>query len=247
MKPWSILAFLLLLLAPPSVQAQRTLELVTFDYPPYIIEENGQAKGPVVDAIREIFKRMHQGTTIRFYRSQRALLLMEMAKVDGMFTLKKTPERDQSMLFPGEALLEQEYVIFVPRDSKLNFDGNLASLQNITLGVAEKVSYGARFDTAVAQGAFPHLEVAYSFELNFKKLLAGRMDALISSRTMGTAMLRRLGGLEQCKVIGPPVEVVPSYFAFSRRLGNEELAKQFDTVVRAMKKDGSLKQLLELQ
>lgn len=247
MKHWFISALLLLVPTPMNAQAQRTLDLATFDYPPYMVEENEQAKGPVVDAIQEIFRRMRLGTNIRFYRSQRALLLMEMAKVDGMFTLKKSPEREQSMLFPNESLLEQEYVIFVPRDSRLNFDGNLASLRNVTLGVAEKVSYGQRFDTAVAQGAFLHLEVAYSFELNFKKLLAGRMDALISSRTMGLAMLRRLGGLDQCKVIGPPVEVVPSYLAFSRKPGNDELARQFDTIVRSMKKDGSLKRLLELQ
>lgn len=214
------------------------LRLVTLEYPPYIMQDATGAKGLVIDLVREVFARMNRPINVEFYPWVRATALVEAGLADAIFTIKPTPQREERMIFPREAILTQDFVFFVRKDSPYRFNGDLQSLATARIGVVLNTSYSKRFDTAAAQGAFFRIEAASSYELNFRMLLARRVDAVICSRLVGWRYLEGMSGAEQAMVSGPPVETTVSYLAFSRKPGAEQLAATFDQVVAKMKADG---------
>ncbi|MET0268152.1 MAG: transporter substrate-binding domain-containing protein [Duganella sp.] len=223
---------------------QRPLVLVSFDYPPYMEVHPGQPPGGMmVELVNTIFARMGRPVDLQFYPLARSLSLIDTPLADGFFTIKKTEEREQKYHFPREPLLTQDFVIFVRANSRLDFRGDVSELADTTLGVVNKVSYGAIFDAAANRGVFNRLEVAQTYEANFRKLLAGRMDALVSSRIMGVAVLKRLQALDKVKVVGPPIETTQSYLVFNRSTVAPELVGEFDQTLSIMRKDGSLKKI----
>ncbi|MET0323435.1 MAG: transporter substrate-binding domain-containing protein [Duganella sp.] len=229
-------------LPPPA--PPKALVLVSFDYPPYMEAVPGQPPhGMVVELVNTIFARMGQPVEMQFYPLARSITLIDTPLADGFFTIKKTAARELKYLFPKEPLLNQDFVVFVRAGSPLAFKGDVAELANVRLGIVNTVSYGVVFDAAAARGVFRKLEVAQTYEANFRKLLAGRMDALVSSRIMGAATLRRLHAQDKVKVVGPPIETTQSYLVFNRQTVAPDVAAAFDQTVSAMRRDGTLRKI----
>lgn len=228
----------------PAAAETRPLTVVSFDYPPFMEALPGEApSGMMVELVNRVFERMGQPIKMEFYPLGRSLSLIDTPLADAFFTIKKTDERELKYLFTKEPVLTQEFVIFVRADSPLEFKGDIHVLANTTLGVVNKVSYGATFDDAARRGVFSKLEVAPSYESNFKKLLARRMDALVCSRVMGMALLKRLNAEGQARVSGPPFEITQSYLIFNRHTVDPGIAAEFDKALVALRKDGSLRKL----
>ncbi|WP_026259383.1 substrate-binding periplasmic protein [Uliginosibacterium gangwonense] len=228
-----------------NAEQQPPLRLVTLDYPPYIMQDANGAKGVVVDLVREVFARMNRQINIEFYPWVRATALVEAGVADAIFTIKPTPQREAYMIFPRESILAQDYVFFIRKDSPYRFNGDFQSLATARIGVVLHTSYSSRFDTAAAQGVFNRIDAASSYELNFRMLLAHRVDAVICSRLVGWQYLVGMQGADQAMVSGPPVETTVSYLAFSRKPGAEQLAAQFDQIVAKMKADGSFADIMQ--
>jgi polar amino acid transport system substrate-binding protein len=232
------------MLASGAALAQPApVRLATQHYPPYINVLDGQPEGAVVDVVREAFRRTGYPLRFEVYPWSRALALVQVAQVDGLFTIKKTPERERSLRFPRQPVLQQDYVFFVRRDAGLRFDGNFAALTPARIGVVMNTSYGNRFDEALAQGVFPRVEKAPSYDAVFGMLLSGRVDATICSREVAYEILRRLDPGSAIIEAGPPAETAFSYLVFARSKHTEALAEAFDAAIESMQRDGSFARL----
>lgn len=217
------------------------LRVVGFPYPPFMaLDERGKPAGPMVELVSEAFRRMGQSASIELLPLARALLQVETGDAAAMFTVKKTPEREAKYLFSSEPVLFQDYVIFVASDSTLAFRGDLNTLSMSSIGVVAGTSYGAIFDAAARQGTFKKLELTGSHEANFRKLLAGRMDAVVCSRAVGVEILRQLQATRRVKISGPPIETTQSHVMFNKGVATPQLVARFDQAVRAMRREGLL-------
>lgn len=237
---------LLLALSLGAAQAcaqDAALRLVCFDYPPFMEEEGGVGKGVAVEVIREAFVRMKRPITIEFMPPLRGYQQLLSGQADGMFTMKKTPERESATIFSKEPLLVQDFVFMASTQSRLEFNGKLEELADVSIGVVNQGSYGAVFDAAAQSGMFKRLEKSPDFMTNFRKLIARRMDAVVTSRVAGLAILKKLGAHQKFKVIGPPIETTQSYLIFHKKPDNRALADEFDRTLAAMKKDGSIRRI----
>jgi polar amino acid transport system substrate-binding protein len=78
--------------------------------------------------VSEVFTRIGKQAQITLYPMNRGLSLIANHQVDGLFPLKKTPERDLAMVYPTQPLLVQDYVFFVRKDSPWKFNGKLESI-----------------------------------------------------------------------------------------------------------------------
>lgn len=226
-----------------NAQAEaRQLTLVSFDYPPLMEAASSQkpASGMAVDIVVEAFQRMAVPVRIVFYPLARGLAMLESGQADGIFTIKKNPEREARFLFPARPLLSQDYVIFVRKDSKLVFDGDITSLENVSLGILNRAYYGPVFDAALQAGLFKKLDIANSHKGNFQKLLAHRTDAVICSRIVGNSLLKQLNAEGNVIVSGPVLDTAPSYIMFNRLSITPEFVRQFDMTIAAMQSDGTL-------
>lgn len=232
------------LLGPPA-RAQQTvaapMRVVGFVYPPFMYpDERNAPAGPMVEVVTEALRRMGQPAKIELLPLARALQQVESGEAAAMFTVKKTPQREAQYAFSGEPLLIQEYVIFVAQDSTLAFRGDLGVLAMSSVGVVGATSYGAIFDVAAQQGVFKKLEISSSHEANFRKLLAGRMDAIVCSRAVGVEILRQLQATGRVKISGPPIETTQSYLMFNKAAATPQLMAGFDHAIRSMRQQGLL-------
>lgn len=222
-----------------TVLAQsKPLVLLTFDYPPFIVQDAKAPTGMMIEVVSEAFKRAGKPIKFEFYPLPRGLQMLEAGEGDALFTLKKTPEREAKFVFSQEPVLAQDYVFFVPKDSNIAFNGDLKTMSNATIGVVSKVSFGSVFDKAAEAGVFKKLDVAQTYETNFKKLLAKRTDAVVCSRVVGLTILKGLNASQEAKVSGPPIETAQSYIMFNKKVGADVVAA-FDKAIAAMRKDGT--------
>ena len=241
---WSLVLTSFLLIFPlPCMAADTALKLATLEYPPYITNTAQGAKGLAVDIVNTAFSRIGQPIMIEFFPVARGQIRVLNGEADGYFSIKKTPERVQDMLFTQKALMTQDYVFFVRKDSGWRFTGSFDSLENARIGVVIATSYGSRFDDAVRAGTLAKPEQVNTHESNFRKLLAGRVDAVICSRLVGLYYLGLLNGLNDVEISGPTVETTVSYLAFTRKKDYTALSLQFDQALERMEQDGTLKHL----
>lgn len=234
----------LLLFCQPGLAAGVRLRLATLEYPPYIINTTQGASGLTVEIVRSVFARMHQPVAIEFFPISRGQSMLRDGSVDGFFSIKKTPEREKSYLFPQQPLMRQDYVFFVRKHSRWHFSGHLPDLAQARIGIVHNTSYGQRFDLAAKDGVFRRLDATSSHEMNFRKLLAGRIDIIICSRLVGVYYLNAMGQASQVSISGPVVETAVSYIAFSRKKKFQALSRRFDQTIEAMERDGSIDKLI---
>lgn len=246
MPRWTVfIAFLLALVGTPCVADGQPLQLATLEYPPYITQLNQQPQGFVVDIVKTAFARIGQPIQIEFFPIARGQVRLLNGQADAFFSIKKTAEREQTMLFAQTPLMRQDYVFFVRKGSPWRFDGRFESLAGASVGVVSATSYGGRFDAAVQAGSFPRLEPVTTHETNFRKLIAGRVDTVICSRLVGLYYLGLLDGLDAVEVSGPVVETTQSHLAFTRQKDYTALARQFDEALERMEQDGTIRRLLD--
>lgn len=235
---------LALLLPAFGWAAEPPVRLATLEYPPYIVQTEQGAQGLSVDIVKTAFARIGRSTQIEFYPIARGQHMLLAGEVDGFFSIKKTPEREKTMLFSQKPLISQDYVFFVRKHSHWRFNGQFASIAKANIGIVYATSYGSRFDSAVQSGQLTKLDSATDYAMTFRKLLAGRVDTVICSRLVGMAYLKAMGKLNEVEITGPPVETTFSYLAFTRQRDNTALAQQFDQAMDSMQRDGTLQRLL---
>ena len=239
-----VLALVLCTSCLSAIAGSAPLRLATLKYPPYITETKAGAQGLVVDVVEAAFARIGQPIQIEFFPIARGQVRLLNGQADAFFSIKKTAEREQTMLFTRKPLMTQDYVFFVRKGSSLRFNGSFDSMTDTKIGVAIATSYGGRFDAAAQAGTFKRLESVTNHETNFRKLIAGRIDAVICSRLVGLYYLDRLAARKKVAISGPVIETTLSYLAFSRQQDFSTLAARFDEALEAMERDGSLERML---
>lgn len=201
-----------------------SLALDTKSNPPRVIGE-GTALDPLrpgvsIEVLCEAAARAGLSLTFKRVPWARALHLVEHDRVDGVFHVSFTPERQAAMVFPTEdgqpdperALFHQSYMLYVRRDGTVKWDGvTLAGLGDRAVGATRGYAVVAQLraaDIAVEEEEEPGA--------NFRKLLAGRIAAVAELEGIADAIVAAgdLGG--QVRKLAGPLVRKPYYLVFSR-------------------------------
>lgn len=236
------LAFAVLFLS--SAVVSDKLKLVSFQYPPYIFQdENGTVTGIVYDVVQEVFDRLGYASSTRIYAWPRSLELVKVGEADAIYTAYKNPEREQFLDYSNSVIMPQEVVFFVHEDSDIDFDGDLTKLKGRRIATVREISYGSIFDRAIEKGVV-QVEPATLLEQSVLKFAAGRVDMIISNKYTAYAMFRKLGLQGKFKELNTPVQKVPSYIAFSKENELTNIRNEFDRVFDEVVKDGTYDKLI---
>lgn len=225
-----------LLLGTPAWSAE--LSLVTLEFPPYEYAAGGEVKGAAVEIVKETFKRMGQPVTIKVLPWARAIKMIEDGDADAIFTAYKTPEREAFADYSKEVVMPQIVSLFVKKDSKISFDGDLAKLSTFKFGTVRSLSYGEKLDTALKTKVLGNNEEVAEGEPNFRKLLEGRVDIVPSNKYVAVDILNKLRRTDDVKELAPEVQNVPSYIAFSKKRNLAAVRDKFDETLKSMKTQG---------
>jgi polar amino acid transport system substrate-binding protein len=222
-----------------SMAHADALVLVAADSIPTAYVENGKKIGLLVDLVQEAFQRAGVVVDIQIMPWARCLAEVKAGKVDGIFSVYKTRERQEFLTYTDEVLITQVQALFVRKDSAITFDGDLGKLGGLRIGVINQTSYGPRLDAALEAGLFKKVDVGNSVSANLGKLLADRVDVIPSYRHVALDSARTLGAAALVKELAPAIESIPSYLAFTNKRDFERVSLAYNQALRAMKKDGT--------
>jgi polar amino acid transport system substrate-binding protein len=232
-----LLAAALLLGAAPGWAEHYSF--ATFSFPPYEFEQDGAPRGIAVDLVAEAMHRLGYGLEVRIYPWARALDEARRGKVSAIFTAYRTGERERYLDYSHEVLVPQTVALFARKGRAVDYRGDLLGLAEFTIGAVNSMSYGSRFDAAVADGVLRHIELANDSELNMRRLLAGRVDLLVSNVAVARYLLAQDERGDQVQEIDPPLEQVPSYLCFTKAVDLSGLRDAIDRTLVAMRDDGT--------
>jgi len=223
----------------------KTLNLVTFEYPPYEYSENGKLKGMAVEVVKLIFKELEIDITIEVLPWARAIKYIEHGERDAIFTAYKNPVREKFADYSTEVLMPQIVSFFVRKGSPIVFDGDFNKLSKHSIGVVRKISYGQKLDLAIKNGIFKRVEQVNDVTQNFRKLIKGRIDIIPNSKYGGYHILNKLDQEDEVDELLLNIQSVPSFIAFSKKRNLKDIRDKFDVILKRLKNDGSYLQILQ--
>ena len=122
----------------------------------------------------------------------------------------------------------------------------LEDLKGIHIGVTRGYSYGEEFDNAVKSGELK-VQIVRKDELNFKKILAGRIDIFPYNKRAGYYMLRQLFQAEDAILLTyhqKPISSFTLHLLFSKNIESKRYLKLFNEGLKRLKASGKYDQYL---
>ena len=236
------IAFFILLLAISSnVFANETVRLAIGDWAPYTSATDAKSK-ILENVVAEAFKLEGIDVLYEYFPWKRSYTLAKSGEFDGTFPWAKTEEHLKDFYIHKIFLIKDEGVFFhlknVPFEWNVLEDLNKYAV-GVTLGYKEERIYKKR---GINAQAVP------SEDLNFKKILARRIDVYQTSKIVGYATINRIFTPEDAKLFtNHPKPAVKNefYILFSKNTPNgQNLANKFDSGLKKLKESGSYDQII---
>lgn len=168
-------------------EARQHLDISVGDWPPFFVEaEPGQ--GSVARLVRDIFAEEGYTVTFHFLPWKRAYREAATGNHHATAIWMYASERENDFTY-SDPVMKERFVMFHRKDQPLEWN-QLSDLSGLQIGTSIGYSYGPGFDAAVDNNVLS-VEPVASADLNFKKLLYGRIDAFPEEINVGYYILRR--------------------------------------------------------
>jgi polar amino acid transport system substrate-binding protein len=221
------------------------LVLVAADSAPTAYMENGRPSGILVDVVSEAFRRTGRQFEIQLMPWARCLAEIRSGRVDAIFSVFQLPDRNEFLTYTKVPVINQVLAFFVPADSDLKFDGDIAQLQHFRIGTIRGTSYGPKVDSALNAGAWSTVVETNNIDSLVGMLALKRVDLAVGYRHVVLEAARKKGYLDKIKEVYPSIDVIPSYLAFNKRREYSEEIAEFDRALTSMKDDLSFRTIHE--
>lgn len=214
-----------------------TINMVTVDWEPYYGSHlrNG---GFFSDICREVFYRAGYTMKLTFMPWARALKGTFVGKYDGILGSYYVKERVPYVFYSIPVYYAEETLFSRAEDGPRNYT-SISDLSNYRLGIITGHSHSKKIDYAnnLTKVSAPSLEI------NIKRLMANRVDLIVSGKL---AVLNSINvNFPEWKgkilPVEPALESPPLYIALSRKLkGHKKVISDFNQALNNMKKSGEV-------
>ncbi|WP_163834207.1 substrate-binding periplasmic protein [Spartinivicinus ruber] len=239
----SLLSSIMSLAISPILQA-KALNIVTINYPPYIIDENN---GIAIESVKAALDEMKVEYNIKIktwkYSYQRAVD----GRADAIFTIYKTNEREKLLLYSSVNIIKQGPALFyMKKNKKLEGKKTVSAneLGQYIFGAINKFNYGEKFDLMKKSNTVSQFVYSHNLDQSLKKLLRGKSDLIIHDEY---AFLYRVSNSGLSKFVSKlefDLGNKNSYIAFSRKTMDQDFVKKFDFYLEQFIKSQEYKALL---
>lgn len=239
-----LLAVLWLLILPVSaVQAERQVVIATGEWAPWTGEDLPRY-GFVNDVVERAFSHQGYQVEFQFYPWKRSYYLVDHGKVPAASYVYDSDVR-REMVDYSDPITEERIVFFVEQGTQIDYD-TLSDLAGLTIGVTRGNTYTDEFRKLIDEGVLS-AEMVNTDLINFRKLLAGRIDALPAAELQGIQLLRQHFEPEihdRIEVLPKPLSTTTGHLMFSRKWTNaEELLADFNTGLQHLRDTGIYERL----
>lgn len=220
------------------LQAQ-TATLAYVDFPPYEYIKDNRPAGVLVQIVQTIFQRANIPVELVFYPFRRAFEETKEGKITGLFNFYKTEERLKDFDY-SDPILSNPLVLFVPKESALQFNGSLNDLKGKTIGAMLGYTYGTAFDNATTFS----IDQATSHEINFNKLVSNRIDAYPCDKLVGLYVLDKEHLISKVKFLPIPLKVMEGHIGFTKNK-HADILRKINKVIEDMKQNKEIEKIVD--
>ncbi|MCG8685385.1 MAG: transporter substrate-binding domain-containing protein [Desulfobacterales bacterium] len=248
-KSLLLILAVILMLVPSLLFAADKVILSNGEWAPYL-GKNLKNGGPTSDAVAQAFKAVGVEVEYKWYgeswkRAYHDALAGK--KVQGTLVWSKKPEREKEMHYSEGMLIPGQKTVFFHLKDKAFDWKTIDDLKGLKIGGRLGYTYGEDFDNAAKDGVF-RLEEADKEIVNFKKLLAGRLDLVVVSEDIGNELLKKEMPADKSALItyhDTPVRVTGYHLLLTKALPeNEALMKKFDEGLKKLMADGTFDKIM---
>ena len=171
-------------------QRIKTVKLVADPYPPYQYREGNIVKGIDHDIVAAAFREHKIKTKTQLFPWEACIEHMEMKKVDGIFQITLTPEREKAFLF-SKLLRTAKTVLLRKAKASVRFnkdDEILTQLKRYKLGVLAGYSYDPIIDSLRE----PVKTEVKGQEMLLEGLLRGKFDLAIMDLGVAAYLMKKM-------------------------------------------------------
>ncbi len=230
----------------PQASAAEKIRFVTLEFAPFIYGENEQVAGPGRDLIDAVCEEAGIECSYALYPWRRAQKLMRDGEADAMMVIGRNPKREEWIRF-SPPHFRTEYGIFVNADNAMDFN-DIAQLEGFEIGVFAPSNTAVQLtrirDEMEARGLDPiEIDERPDDSSGFRKLAAGRIDAVYSNRDRGRQVIAAEGLAPGVRYAGGH-QAILYYAGFARSFSDQELIDRFDAAWRALFRRGEALEII---
>ena len=238
---FTALALFLICIASTSTFAENGEIPVAVDnsYPPYMHGRIAQGLYPKL--LKAIFNRMEMEAEVKGYPWKRALKMGESgeAAIGGVYK----NEKRLKIYDYSDPIYKEKLAVYVKRSKDFVYNG-LPDLAGKRVGINRGWSYGQDFDEAREKRLFVVDEASDNLA-NFKKLLKGRVDCVISDELSASQIIQREKMGDAVEKLSNSVAVNDAYIVFSKKNDKKSILDKFNSALKKMKEDGSYQKIVD--
>lgn len=223
-----------------SVLHAETIKLANGEWAPYLSEEL-KAYGYVSDIVKQAFAEEGIEVAYTFLPWKRGFEDAKTGKLDGSIVWSKTEERAADFHY-SEPVLDLQTVFFMKKDGSFDWTDK-ASLEDKKLGGVIGYSYGLEDEEKAGKIKITRIGNAQG---NYKKLMAGRIDATPEDEAVGYNMVHELGLADQVEAHPKPLKSRSYHLIVSKASANaERYVAAFNKGLKKLQDSGKFQAIVE--
>ena len=224
-----------------SVAQAVELKFNTQDFAPFNYAVDGTVSGPAAELIRNVCDEMQITCSFELLGWQRAQEEVRLGKAHGMFVIGWNEERDKWLHF-SPPLLYTEYGFFVHKSNPLQFK-DVTDVKGYRVGVYGPSNTSRSLEKIKAQIQNLSIDMRPNDEDGFRKLAAGRIDAVFSNRDVGFHLMDRLE-LTTVRYAGRQRRL-KYYIGFSQTHTDKDIVDRFNQTLLTLYRRGVAQRILK--
>ena len=221
----------------------KVLRMVTLQYPPYQYIEEDSLQGAAFEVVTEVFKNLGYKIDLEILPWGRALKYVQDGRVDAVFTIYKSDERERFLQYTNEILVMQRVAFFKLKDSNFIYNGDLSSLKDMTISVVQSVNYGKTFQNGIDNNYF-NIVHSVDGDRSLQTILHKRADLMVSNVDGANFLIAKHQKQQDIVMVEPLLESIPSYLAFNKVNDYSDLIEQYEKELIRLKNNGTYSQIL---
>ncbi len=242
-----LLLFLFLIMSVPrNISAEELFRITTWEWLPYISEDM-ENYGPLCQAVKEAFALEGVKVEFGFYPWKRAMKMVRQGKWDGTIIWTPTPERKKFVDYSDPLFVETMNFFHL---KSYQFEWKIFDdLNDIRIGATFGYNYGEAFRNAEKAGLI-RVDWASRDELNFKKLVAKRIDIFPVELAAGYAFIKKYLKPADISLITHHPKYLKKetyHLLFSKKIErNRQMIKRFNRGLNHLRESGKLQEYLNM-
>jgi polar amino acid transport system substrate-binding protein len=231
-----LIACLLGFFPAPYALSKDMLKLAVDVWAPYENISNKEAPGFSTEVVTSVLREIGAQWDIKEYPWARALKEVFEGNRDALFTAFWTEERARYCYYPKEPLAKERWVFFVRRKDvpRLSFS-SYDEIKTRRIGILRGASVTEEFWDFVE--AHKNYDEVATDDLNFKKLLRGRIDYVVTSYSNGVELAKQMDISDEIAFLPSPVITEDDLFiVFSKKSVSPAFVEKFSDALRVFKK-----------